>query len=138
LHVEAAVVDRALARVRPGVLHEEHQPAGFRGQVFFVVRVRIEDDGAWSHGALADFEGALEDVPHLREIVAVARVMGSGLVADEARVGLARSLGARMEEHLALLAGEAQRLPGHVVDVTIFRTVVLRRLAHRILLRVGW
>src|SRR5262245_26048319 len=42
LHVEAPVVDRALAGARSRVLHEEHEPARLRGEILLVVGVRIE------------------------------------------------------------------------------------------------
>src|SRR2546422_11614239 len=131
LHVEAPVVDRALARIRPRVLHEEHEAARLGGQILFEVRVRIEDHGAWAQRPVTDLERALEDVPDLGKIMAMARMEGAGLVADEARVRLARPLGPRMEDHLAVLAGEAQRLPGHVVDVAGLGAAVFGWLAHR-------
>src|SRR5207244_12474304 len=90
LHVEAPVVDRALARLRPRVLHEEHEAARLGGQVLFVVRRRMVDDGARPAGALADLERALEDVPDLREVVTMARLKGARLLAREARVRFGR------------------------------------------------
>src|SRR5262245_49890939 len=112
LHVEAPVVDRALARLRPRILHEEHETARLGGEILFEVRVRVEDHRARAQRPVADLERALEDVPDLREIVTMARMEGAGLVAHEARVGLARPLGPRVEDHLAMLPGEAQSLPG--------------------------
>src|SRR5438034_10920496 len=92
LHVEAPVVDRALARLRPRVLHEEHEAARLGGQVLFVMRSRMIDYSARPAGALADLEGAFQDVPDLGEIVTMTRVEGTGLVAHEARVRLCRPL----------------------------------------------
>ena len=90
----------------------------------------MEDHGARTHSALTDLERTLEDVPDLREVVAVARVVGAWLVAHEARVRLAQAFGPRVKHHLALLTRKAQRLPGHLVGVAILGTVVLCPLAH--------
>src|SRR3989454_9792009 len=136
LHVEAPIVDRALARLRPRVLHEEHEAARLGGEILFVVRRRMVDHGARTAGALADLERPCEDVPDLREIVPMARMKGAGLVTDEPRVWLARPPGPRVEDHLAVLAGKAQRLPGHVVDVAVLGAVVCGCLAHWVLLAV--
>ena len=100
------------------------------------MRVGVEDHGARTHGALADLERALEHVPDLREIVAMARMKRAGQVAHEAGIGLARAFRPRMEHHLAVLAGKPQRLPRHVVDVAVLGTVVL--LAHRFLHLAGF
>src|SRR5215470_4586237 len=96
LHVEAPVIDRALACLRPRVLHEEHEAARLGGQILLEVRVWVEDDRARAQRPVPDLERALEDVPDLSEIVAVARMEGARLVAHEARVGLARPLGPRV------------------------------------------
>src|SRR5262249_51830716 len=77
--------------------------------------------------ALADLKFALEDVPDLREIVLVQRMVRAGLVAHEAGIGLGRTLGPWMEEHLAPLAGPAQRLPRPVVDVNGFHWLMTGR-----------
>src|SRR6266851_4595334 len=135
LHVEAPVVDRSFARVGPRVLHEEHETARLGGQVFFVARGRMVDHGARTESAIADLEGACEDVPDRRKVVAMTGMESAGLVAHEARVRLGRSLGPRMEDHLAMLSRKAQRLPGHVVDVTVLGAMVAGWLAHCLLLR---
>src|SRR5438477_6670924 len=119
-HVEAAVVDRAASGYRSLVLHEEHEPAGRRRQRRFPVRVRIEQHRARAVRALTDLELAFKDVPDLREVVLVQRMVRAGLIAHEPGIGLCRTLGPWMEEHLAPLAGPAQRLPCPFVDVDGF------------------
>src|SRR5207253_2358859 len=77
-HVEAAVVDRPAAGGRALVLHEEHEPAGGRGQRRFPVRIGIEEHRAGPVRLLADLELALEDVPDLGEVVLVQGMVGAG------------------------------------------------------------
>src|SRR5260370_23488103 len=117
LHIEAPVVDRALARLRPRVLHEEHEAARLGGKILLEVRVGVEDHRARAQRPVADLERALEDVPDLRKIVTMARMVGTGLVAHKTRVGLARSLWPRAADHLALLPGAAHRRPSPSGDV---------------------
>ncbi len=73
--------------------------------------VRIEEHGAGPVGRLADPELALEDVPDLGEIVLVEGMVRPGLVPHQPRVGLGGALRPGVEEHLAPLAGPAQRFP---------------------------
>jgi hypothetical protein len=95
------------------------------------VRVGVEHHGARAHGAFADLECALDDVPDLRKVVAMARMKRAGQVAHESGIGLARAFLPRVEHHLAVLARKPQRLPRHVVDVAVLGTVLLRLLTHR-------
>ena len=69
--------------------------------------------------------------PEVRPGVPVLRVVGAGLVANEARVGLGRPLGPRVEQHLAPLAVPAQRLPRPLVGVHGLHRLVLAPRARR-------
>src|SRR4029450_9601375 len=124
-YVEAAVVDRAAPGRRPLVLNEKHEPAGRRRQRRLPVRVRVEEHRARAVRTLADLELAFQDVPDLREVVLVQRMVRAGLIAHEAGIGLGRALGTGMEEHLAPLPWPAQRLPRPVVDVDGFHWLMI-------------
>src|SRR5678816_2333051 len=96
LHVEAPVVDRTAARARPWILHEEHDPARLGDQRLLEVGIGIEEHRARPVRLAPDAELALDDVPDLREVVLMARMVGAGLVANQTGVRLGGALGPRM------------------------------------------
>src|SRR3954471_7597842 len=130
VHVEAPVVNRALAGGGPLVLDEEHEPAGLGDEGRLEMRVGVIEHRTGAIFRVADGESALEDVPDLREVVLVEWMMRAGLVAHEPRVRLRRRIAAGMEQHLAPLPGPPQRLPLAVVDVDRGERLVRQGLAH--------
>src|SRR5438067_146160 len=128
--VEPPIVDRAAPGRWPLVLDEEHEPAGLGDEGRLEMRIGVIEHRPGAVRRLADREGAFEDVPDLREIVLVERMMRAGVVADQAGVGLGRRLRTRVEEHLAPLAGPAQCLPFALIDVDGGERLVRRCLDH--------
>src|SRR3982750_2169013 len=79
------------------------------------MRIGMEDHRARRARATADRERALEDVPDLREVMVVHRMMGPGLEAQDAGVRFCGPFRTRMEQHLAGLAGPSDGFPFDVV-----------------------
>src|SRR5262249_44190092 len=100
LHIEAIVVDRPSTRGWSWVLYDQDLSPSLGMELIFIVRIGMEDHCARPVLVAADPKCSLEDIPDLREIVVVQRMMRTRLKAQNARVRLGRPLGTRMEEHL--------------------------------------
>src|SRR5262249_7987891 len=126
LHIEAIVVDRPSTRGWAWVLDDQDLSPSLGMELLFIVRIGMEDHGARPVLVAADPKCALEDIPDLREIVVVQRMMRPRLKAQNARVRLGRPLGTRMEEHLARLSGPANHFPCQLVAMTRFHRLMFR------------
>ena len=120
------VIDQSAAGGRALTLDEEHQPTRVRRKIFLVGRIGVEQYGARSHGARAALEVALQYVPDLGEVMAVAVVMRTGFVSQESGIRMDRVFRCRLDGHVRVLAREAKRLPGHLVLMNMDWTVVLQ------------
>ncbi|MFN0305009.1 MAG: hypothetical protein ACKVQU_32185 [Burkholderiales bacterium] len=69
---------------------------------------------------LPDLERAFEDVPDLSEIVAMEPIVRTRFVPHVPGIGFGGAIGSGVEQRLAVLAREAERFPGHVVNVPDF------------------
>src|SRR5205085_7563913 len=101
------------------------------------MRVGMKEHRARTAELAGNAELAFQDVPDLREIVAMPGVVRARREAQEAGIGLGRARRAWVKQHLAGLAGPADRLPFHLVDVADQRRLVRSlacpaRLAHRL------
>src|SRR5262245_47119924 len=94
----------------------------------------MEEHRARAVRTLADLKLTFQDVPDLREVVLVQRMVRAGLIAHEPGIGLGRALGPGMEEHLAPLPRPPQRRPRPVVDVDSFHWLMIGRhdVTHRV------
>src|SRR5271170_2880724 len=102
-HIEAAVVDRPPSRRGPLILHEKHFSTRFGDEVLLEVRIRVVHHCARTVDAAANPELSLEDVPDLRKVVLMLRMIAARFVTHDAGIRLGRSIGARMKQHLARL-----------------------------------
>src|SRR5262245_49064316 len=78
-------------------------------------------------------ELALEDVPHLCEVVSVKGKARPGLVPQKADIGLCRTIYSRMKEKLGLVV-EPAHLPFHVINMLELRGMVPASLPCDVLL----
>ena len=88
LHIEAIVVDRPSTRGRSWVLYDQKLSPSLGMELIFIVRIGMEDHCARPILAAADPKCSLEDIPDLREIVVVQRMMRTRLKAQNARVAM--------------------------------------------------
>src|SRR5262249_31056361 len=117
LHIEAIVVDRPSTRSWSWVLYDQDLSPSLGMELIFIVRIGMEDHCARPVLAAANPKGSLEDIPDLREIVVVQRMMRTRLKAQNTRVRVGRPLGTRMKDHLARLSGAANHFPSQLVAV---------------------
>jgi hypothetical protein len=88
------------------------------------VRIRVKDHRAGAVFAPADVEAAFEDVPDLREIVPVQRMVRARCEAQDTGVGLGGPFRPRVEQHLPGLARPANRFPFELIAVSRFHRLV--------------
>src|SRR5215475_8413307 len=122
--IEAAVIDRLPARGWALILYKQHDAARLGRKLLLVMRIGVVDHRAGLIDLSAYRERAFEDIPDLCEIVPVHGMVRAGLVAYKPGIGLGRSLRPGMEQHLAPLAGEAQRFPLAFAVMQRFHRVV--------------
>src|ERR671910_2838728 len=89
------------------------------------MRIGMENHRARAAFAPADVEGPFQDVPDLREVVVVQRMMRAGLEPQDSGVRLGGTLLARMEQHLSGLARPADGLPFQLVAMAHLHRLVL-------------
>src|SRR5262245_24841029 len=123
LQVHPPVVNRTRTGCRTRILQEDNCTSALRHHLVFEMRVGHVNERSWPIRPTAAAELALEDVPHLCEVVSVKGKARPGLVPQKADIGLCRTIYSRMKEKLGLVV-EPAHLPFHVINMLELRGMV--------------
>src|SRR5436853_93899 len=84
------------------------------------MRVGVEQHCPSLVASTVDYELSRKDVPDLRETMVVLGMVSAWLQSEDSSIGLRRTLGTRMEQHLSGLARPPYCFPLKVINVSCF------------------